>query len=132
MNKKQSSSLTQRLLELAETWREQAEFFEVHGCTANAATALCHAEELEAVVRQWINEPLSIKRASDETGFSAEHLRRLACDGQLPVERNGGPKSRMTVRRGDLPRKRGRPSAEHVDSVDEDARRIARAMERVK
>jgi hypothetical protein len=47
----------------------------------------------------------TVEEAAAESGYSEEHLRRLAREGGLPVERNGGSKSKIKVRRGDLPTK---------------------------
>ena len=74
---------------------------------------------------------LSLSEASHESGYSADHLRRLVRQGAVRATRNG---RHLTFQRGDLPRKPGSartPSpavdaatAERYDPVA-DARRVA-------
>ena len=118
---------------LVTRWREEAErlrTLEAHGQAAALEQA---ATELEAATAAWALEPLTIREAAAESGYSEEHLRRLARRGELPAHRNGGPKSRIQVRRGDLPTKRrkdrrGKPERVTYDPV-EDARDIAQLLE---
>ena len=124
-------SVTQNLRSLADRWREEAcrlRMLEAHGQAASLELA---AKELDAQIALSRSELLTIREAAEESGYSEEHLRRLAREGELQVERNGA-KSRMRIRRGDLPTKRrgdGRSKSEHVDyDADEDARSIAKAM----
>ena len=118
---------------LAARWRKEAErlrTLEAHGQAAALEQA---AQELDAAAAAWALEPLTISEAAAESGYSEEHLRRLAREGELPAHRNGGPKSRIKVRRGDLPTKRrkdGRGKLERVTyDPDEDARSIAQLLE---
>ena len=118
---------------LAVSWREEAQrlrTLEAHGQAAALEQA---ASQLDARIAAWALEPLTIREAAAESGYSEEHLRRLAREGQLPVQPNGGPKSRIQVRRGDLPIKRrgdgrGKPKGVSYDPV-EDARDIAQLLE---
>ncbi len=118
---------------LAARWREEAERLRALEANGQAAALEQAARELEVAATSWASELLTISEASAESGYSEEHLRRLARDRELPVERNGGPKSRLYVRRGDLPTKRhkdGRGKAERVTyDPDEDARSIAQLLE---
>ncbi len=58
--------------------------------------------ELDGLTQATDNEPLSLARASAESGYSADHLGRLVREGKLAnVGRPNAPK----VRRADLPRK---------------------------
>ncbi len=118
---------------LAARWREEAERLRRLEANGQAAALELAARELEAIAKAWASELLTISEASAESGYSEEHLRRLARDRELPVERNGGPKSRLYVRRGDLPTKRhkdGRGKPERVTyDPDEDARSIAQLLE---
>lgn len=128
-----SNSLGTKLEALAETWRTQAELFAEHECPDVAATYRRVAEQLERGLRAWEDERLTIKDAAAESGYSAEHLRRLVRSGKLDVQRNAGRKSRVKVRRGDLPAKpSGRKEvAENQASTydpEEDARSIARPI----
>ena len=88
------------------------------------------ADELEQVSNNWQNELLPVKQAAEESGYSAENLRRKVREGQLPAERSNGKKSHIKLRRGDLPTKPGHSpdstssSQVHYDP-QEDARDIA-------
>lgn len=113
-------------------WREEAErlrALEAHGQAAAFEQA---ARELEAAIAARANETLTIREAAAESGYSEEHLRRLVRQGDLPVVRNAGPRSRIRVRRGDLPAKPGRDGRHDPERVaydpDEDARSIAKIM----
>ncbi len=122
-----------RFSTLAVRWREEAQRLRTLEANGQAATLEQAARDLDAEATSWASELLTISEASAESGYSEEHLRRLGREGELPVERNGGPKSRIKVRRGDLPIKRhkdGRGKAEHVTyDPDEDARDIAQLLE---
>ncbi len=118
---------------LAARWREEAERLRTLEANGQAAALEQAARELEVAATSWASELLTISEASAESGYSEEHLRRLARNGELPIHRNGGPKSRMYVRRGDLPTKRrwdgrGKPESVPYDPV-EDARDIAQLLE---
>lgn len=114
-------------------WREEAERLRTLEANGQAAALEQAAGELEAAARAWASKRLTISEAAAESSYSEEHLRRLARNGELPVQRNGGPKSRMYIRRGDLPIKRHRDGPEEPESVAydplEDARAIAQLME---
>ncbi len=114
-------------------WREEAQRLRTLEANGQAATFEQAARELDAEATSWASELLTISEAAAVSGYSEEHLRRLAREGELPVERNGGPKSRIKVRRGDLPikrRKDGRGKPDHVTyDPDEDARNIAQLLE---
>jgi hypothetical protein len=117
---------------LAARWRAEAarlRTLEAHGQAAALAQA---ADELEASTAAWRSELLTIQEAATESGYSEEHLRRLTRRGDLAVERNGGRRSRIRVRRGDLPIKRRKDGRGHPERVaydpDEDARDIAKIM----
>ena len=118
---------------LAARWREEAERLRTLEANGQAAALEQAARELEVAAAAWTSELLTIGEAATVSGYSEEHLRRLARDRELPVERNGGPKSRLYVRRGDLPTKRrkdGRGKPERVTyDPDEDARSIAQLLE---
>ena len=117
---------------LATRWREEAErlrTLEAHGQAAALEQA---AAELEAAAAAWASKRLTISEAAAESGYSEEHLRRLARNGELPAHRNGGPRSQLYVRRGDLPTKRRGDGREAPESVTydpvEDARDIAKIV----
>ena len=90
------------------------------------------ANELEAALTEWQEEHLPLREAALESGYTEEHLRRLARRGTLPVERKRGRRSQMRIRRGDLPTKPRRDGRTKSDRVgydpNEDARGIAKAL----
>ncbi len=110
----QNRSLVDRLRALVGAWRLRAEPFADHHCDAVAAVYNRLASEVEAELRAWDSEALPIQDAAAESGYSAEHLRRLARGGKLLSERGEGAKvicacdarpfpPRMSERRGTLP-----------------------------
>ena len=117
---------------LARQWREQAKRLRTLEANGQAAALEQAARELEAAATTWASKQLTISEAASESGYSEEHLRRLTRNGQLPADRNGGPKSQLYVRRGDLPTKRHRDGREAPESVTydpvEDARDIAKIV----
>ncbi|KPK80428.1 MAG: hypothetical protein AMS25_09055 [Gemmatimonas sp. SM23_52] len=118
------------LRDLVVRWRAEAQRLRVLEAHGQAAALEQAANELEAEIAAHESALLTIAEAAEESGYSEEHLRRLARDGDLPVERANGSKSRMRVRRGDLPIKGvhdGRGDREPVDFLEEDARSIAKA-----
>ncbi len=129
-----SRSLGTKLESLAKKWHAQAELFTEHECPEVAATYRRVAEQLERDLREWEDERLTIQEAAAESGYSAEHLRRLAREGKLDGERAPGSKSHMRLRRGGLPAK---PSKDHKEVAEnqtstydpeEDARSIAQRL----
>ena len=83
----QNRSLVDRLRALVGAWRLRAEPFADHHCEAVAAVYNRLASEVEAELRAWDSEALPIQDAAAESGYSAEHLRRLARAGKLLSER---------------------------------------------
>jgi hypothetical protein len=79
---------------------------------------LCEAllADLDASVAQTSEEPLTLREAAAESGYSVDHLGRLIREGKLPnVGRAHAPK----IRRRDLPRKTPRQLASPAsDSYD--------------
>lgn len=125
-----TKSLIERLQSRIEAWRQKAEQFGQHACSQAAATYQVVADELERELSNWENELLSIKEAAVESGYSEETLRRKTRKGELSTERSNGKKSRIKVRRGDLPAKRiPRSDSTTASKVPydpiEDAREIA-------
>ena len=90
------------LRNLAERWRSEAERlrrFEAHG---QAAACEQLANELEAALVAFDREPVTIREASEHSGYSEDHLRRLVRRGQIP---NAGGHNSPRIFRRDLPRK---------------------------
>ncbi len=96
--------MSRSLTDLATNWRTEAATLRTYGAES-AATALerC-ADELEARVMEWADEPLTLSEAAQESGYSVQHLRRLVTKGLLT---DVAESSQIRVRRGDLPRKPG-------------------------
>jgi len=79
--------------------------------------------DFDAVIRAEDERVLSLADASEVSGYSSDHLRRLYRQGALPGERRG---RRLLFKSADLPRK---PKAERVAASNRydpvaDARRI--------
>ena len=129
----QSRNLEERLRRLLKTWRLRADQFAEHHCDAAAAVYRLLASEVDGELRAWDNEPLTIVEGAEESGYSAEHLRRLARGGRISSARGRGAKSRLRVRREDLPAKTPEASGGTAEPVsvydpDEDARDIAKRL----
>ena len=129
----QTRRLEQRVRALVRSWRLRAEPFADHHCDAVATAYRLLASEVEAELRAWDNETLPVRDAAAESGYSAEHLRRLARVGRILSERDQGPRSHLRVRRESLPAKTERaarrtPAAVSVYNPDEDARDIAKRL----
>lgn len=87
--------------ELVTRWRRDAEV--LSGYDERLARVVeQHAAALEAALRDDGAEPLTLGAAARESGYSADRLRHMVSDGQIP---NAGKKGAPRVRRADLPRK---------------------------
>lgn len=62
------------------------------------------ASEVEAALREWAHEPLTLAEAAVESGYSRSHLRRLLREGTIPSVEGGGD---TRVLRAYLPRQPG-------------------------
>jgi hypothetical protein len=80
------------------------------GAEAQAGVLEGCASELAAWVREWELEALTLEQAARESGLSYSHLQHLVAGGRVP---NAGSARRPRIRRADLPRKPGTPSAPH-------------------
>lgn len=94
------------LAALRERWlTRRDELRRVHALVDGAMLCEDLVAELDHLTFVAENEPLSLTRASMESGYSADHLGRLVREGKLTnVGRRNAPK----VRRADLPRKPSR------------------------
>lgn len=118
---------------LVTRWRNDATTLRRHGAVDQAVVLEGCADELEHELRGLEDELLTIDAAAAEGGYSKESLRRMVRSGQLPSERNIGHRSRIRIRRRDLPRK---PRKRTGDSQyprreynpEEDARDIAKRL----
>src|SRR2546426_5852907 len=85
--------------------------------------------DFDAVISAEDDRVLGLADASEASGYSSDHLRRLYRQGALPGERRG---RRIFFRSADLPRK---PKSERVQSFGRydpvaDARRVLARLER--
>jgi excisionase family DNA binding protein len=116
------SSLNRKLASVTQSWLDRARLFEEHESGEAAAAYRRASEELEFALKEWEDELLTIEQAAEESGYSEDHLRELVRESKLPAERADGKKSRIKLRRRDLPRKPGKrgisaPVQELVDHV---------------
>ena len=122
--------------DLPSRWREEAEFLRHRGQEDMARMVESYSGDLELEISKENSELLTIAEAATLSGYSEEHLRRLARSGDLPTTRNGD-RGRIQITRGDVPKKPGRSkskgdaqrSPDDYD-VSEDARDIAQRMRR--
>jgi len=88
---------------LATVWRARAD--EIRRFAPAAAEAFQEAAlQLEQALRAAAAEPLNLRQAAKESGYSEDHLGRMVKKGKIP---NVGRAHAPRVRRGDLPRKPG-------------------------
>lgn len=92
------------LFELPERWERRADEFHAHGAEGVAKTLEKIAEELRQKLEAGLDEPLAPEEAADETGYTADHIRRLIRRDKLP---NAGDDTSLKIRRKHLPRKPG-------------------------
>ena len=118
------------LRSLASKWRTEAKRlrqFEAHG---QAAACEQLADELEATLASWDVTPLTVREASEQSGYSEDHLRRLVRQGQIP---NAGGRNSPRILRRDIPKKPrardGFTASDVVDCKEQIARSVADSME---
>ncbi len=97
-----------RLRTLAETWRQESAVLRNRGALPQAEVLEGVASELEQAVREWQLEPLALKAAEAESGYSRSTLERKLTTGEIV---NAGKKGRPRVLRRDLPLKGGTVAA---------------------
>ena len=95
--------------ELPDDWRVLAAQLRSLGGDAQARTLEWCADQLTPAVRQKADELLSLHRASEESGYSMDHLGRLLREGKIP---NSGRRAKPLIRRRDLPVKASRHKAQ--------------------
>ncbi len=89
------------LRELAEGWRAEAVVLRKRGATAQAEALESCVADHEQVLDAWYTEELTLRKASEESGFSYSHL-------QQTKKLNVGSSGRPRIRRCDLPYKHRR------------------------
>lgn len=100
------------LSKFSSRWTNEAERFERVGALVNGAELIrLMRDDAQRSFWQWWTEPLTIREAADQTGYSRSRLRSLVREGTLNDVGEGG---RRRVRRCDLPRKPHRGL--HVES----------------
>ena len=88
-----------------QTWQAEASSLRAWGASDCARVLERCVSELGDGLATWQDEQLSLSKASEESGYSISHLRRLVSQGILADVADAGP---VQLRRGDLPRKPGR------------------------
>jgi hypothetical protein len=83
-------------------WRTLADILKAEGCLDVASARERCAAELETCLHIIDSQALSVEQAAGESGYSAEHLRRLLRDKPAL---NAGRRGKPLIRRSDLPRK---------------------------
>lgn len=67
--------------------------------------------QLDSVLGSALEEPVTLERAADASGYSAEHLRRLIREGQVPTYRQVGERKHLVLLSEVPVRRRGARSA---------------------
>ena len=118
------------LRQLAESWRTEAGRLRQLEAAGQAAAFEQLANELEATLATWETSSLTIREASDCSGYSEDHLRRLVRRGHI---RNAGRKNSPRISRRDLPvkpnAKDGSGSQDPLDFKEQIARSVADSRE---
>ena len=118
--------VSSELRQLADSWRTEAERLRQLEAAGQAAAFEQLANELEATLATWESSSLTIQEASESSGYSEDHLRRLVRRGHIP---NAGRKNSPRIFRRDLPVKRhakdGSGDQDPVDFREQIARSVA-------
>lgn len=92
------------LYALASEWRDDAATLRCRGAPRQADALESAADELDDRLRAWRLEALTPAQAAEESGYTADHIRRLIRGERVP---NAGDDTAPKIRRRDLPRKPG-------------------------
>ena len=92
---------------LPAAWRRQAKALRRYGGEMPATALESCAAELEATLVERDETTFSLVEAATESGYSADHLGRLARDGRIP---NAGRPGAPRIARTHLPRKAHAPA----------------------
>jgi hypothetical protein len=95
---------TKPILEVVRLWKERAATAEALADSRGAHIVRLCAEELEEALKAAGDTVLTLPQAAAQSGYSAEHLRRLVRQEKIP---NAGRKNAPRIRQADLPRKAG-------------------------
>jgi hypothetical protein len=85
---------------LVERWREDARGLHKNRAVHQAELLEDRARMLAEEIAAWENEPLTLRDAEAESGYSYSTLQQYLANGTLP---NAGSPGRPRVRRRDLP-----------------------------
>jgi hypothetical protein len=114
------------LRQLADNWRTEAERLRQLEAAGQAAAFEQLANELEATLATWETSSLTIREASEHSGYTEAHLRRLVRRGHIP---NAGRKNSPRICRRDVPvkphSKDGSGDQDPVDLREQIARSVA-------
>ena len=117
--------LSTELRRLADSWRTEAERLRQLEAAGQAAAFEHLANELEATLAAWDSSSLTIREASEHSGYTEAHLRRLVRRGHIP---NAGRKNSPRIYRRDLPvRPHAKDGSGHPQQVDS-RKQIARSV----
>ena len=111
--------------DLPAAWRERAVLMREDAVECVAGVYERCADQLVAALAQADEEPLTLRQAAEETGYSQRHLRRLGEGGTLP---NSGTPATPRLTRTHLPRKPGHGIAPHVPPAASSITQVARAI----
>ena len=100
---------------LADIRAKAQELREAFGDEGRARTLEWAAGKVEEALRAETDELLTLREASETSGYHPDSLARMVRDGQIPDLRPPGSKGMIHIRRGDLPIK---PSQPHTPTAD--------------
>lgn len=89
---------------LIQTWTEREQELRLNGAEGLAQLCQRMCRELRRALEGEPMVVVTLKEASERSGYTIDHLRKLIRKGRLP---NRGARGRPLVRVGDLPRKPG-------------------------
>lgn len=110
-----TSGVEHPLIKLADRWRERAATLSTYGADSSAKALQACSVELEAELRSWLEESLTLEEAAAESGYSYSSLQKRVAGSEIL---NAGDKGSPRIRRRDLPYK---PTAERVDGIAAEA-----------
>lgn len=103
--------------------RSEADLLRRRGLEREARLTESIVEEVQAALREWHHQELTVAEAAVESGYSEKSLRRMVRDGKIPDSRPSGSEGRIQIQRRHLPRK---PGSERTSSTEAVQRHVAR------
>lgn len=88
------------IMEIAESLNAKADELWEFGAEEGARALRAAATLVTQRGSDWLNEPLTLEQAANESGYSADHLGRLVRDGTIP---NAGQPYAPRIIRSDVP-----------------------------